>query len=112
MTNNIRDELGQRLREARQRRGASREEMAELFHLKLSSYLKWERGKIPHTRMLFIQEKLKLDEQLLPIRTKQLHELTADELLTRYSQALGEAKAGLDELIRRRATADTTGEHD
>lgn len=99
---------GKRLREVRLRSGNNQAVMGAMFGVGRTTWLTWESGQIPASRVLEIREKLNLDENFLPYRRDERpDELSLPKLMLRIGEVKSELNALIDELARRIENSET-----
>jgi transcriptional regulator with XRE-family HTH domain len=103
----IEKDEGSRLRSARERARMSQQEVSDAFGVGRTTYLGWERGRIPDNRRAELQSMFELDEDFFPrgerqpSAEKRPDELTPMELVLRYTRVQSELHMLWVEVSRR-----------
>lgn len=99
--------MGDRLRDARERKGYTQDELAELLGRHRASISNWERGTPPRNTLGLLRKVLELDEQLNPVDAPiaRPRDMEVSDLLAEFTTAVSRVNELTAEIGHRLAEA-------
>src|ERR1700756_3491826 len=107
--------MGDRLRDARERKGYTQDDLADLLGRHRASISNWERGTPPRNTLGKLRKVLDLDEQLRPLDAPKVtrpRDMSVPDLIAEFNAVVNRLNELTAEMTRRLTTGDNAAKPD